>query len=74
MLYKKIHRQYVKEFWVGRKFKYKCNIYEVTGGPRIIRMTAYEYIVVDLEYEELLHIICISTRRMRFRNTITLLN
>ena len=23
MLYKKIHRQYLREFWVGREFKYK---------------------------------------------------
>lgn len=74
MLYKKIHRQYVKEFRKGRKFKYNGFVYEVTGEPHILRTTTYDYIIVDLDYDEVLHIICISTRRIRLRNTITLLD
>ena len=37
MLYKKVHRQFVREFWVGRRFKrrYNAAIYEVTGKPSI---------------------------------------
>lgn len=26
MLYKKIHRQYLREFWIGREFKYDPGI------------------------------------------------
>lgn len=25
MLYKKTHRQYIREFWVGRKYRYRYN-------------------------------------------------
>lgn len=37
MLYKKIHRQYVREFWVGRRFKCKGfgDIYRITSKPYI---------------------------------------
>lgn len=38
MLYKKIHRQFVREFRVGRRFRRRYNaeiIYEVTGKPNI---------------------------------------
>lgn len=42
MLYKKVHRQFVREFRVGRKFKYKNSsgggvfgVYEVTRKPYI---------------------------------------
>ena len=35
MLYKKIHRQYVKEFRKGRKFKIDGEVYEVTREPYI---------------------------------------
>ena len=37
MLYKKIHRQYLKNFRLGRKFKF-CGlpeVYEITREPRI---------------------------------------
>ena len=33
MLYKKIHRQYVKEFRVGRKFRFDGKVYKVTTRP-----------------------------------------
>ena len=33
MLYKKIHRQYLREFRVGRRFEYRGDIYEITRGP-----------------------------------------
>ena len=37
MLYKKIHRRYLKQFRVGRKFKFKglTEEYEITREPRI---------------------------------------
>lgn len=35
MLYKKIHRQFLREFRVGRKFKYNKVVYEVTEKPHI---------------------------------------
>ena len=34
MLYKKIHRQYLREWRVGREFKY-YNIHRVTRKPHI---------------------------------------
>ena len=38
MLYKKIHRQYVKEFRVGRKFRDSFGeVYEITQKPQIDR-------------------------------------
>lgn len=46
MLYKKIHRQYVKEFRKGRKFKTKYTVSEVIGKP-YIEEEGY-YIGVDL--------------------------
>ena len=37
MLYKKIHRQYLREFRVGMKFKTSSGeVYEVTEKPQII--------------------------------------
>ena len=35
MLYKKIHRQYVREFRMGRRFRYKGCRFEITGKPYI---------------------------------------
>lgn len=35
MLCKKVHRQYVREFWVGRKFKFRGEVYKVTRKPFI---------------------------------------
>ena len=35
MLYKKIHRQYIREFWIGRKFILHGETYEITKKPRI---------------------------------------
>lgn len=43
MLYKKIHRQYLKEWRTGRNFKYKSGVYEVIGKPYIFG----RYIRVD---------------------------
>lgn len=39
MLYKKTHRQHVRKYWIGRKFKYgDCEeVYKVTGKPYIGR-------------------------------------
>lgn len=33
MLYKKIHRQYLREFRVGRKFRFDGEVYKVTTKP-----------------------------------------
>ena len=35
MLYKKIHRQYLRKWRIGRKFKYNRHVYEVTKKPYI---------------------------------------
>lgn len=36
MLYKKVHRQYLRRYRVGRKFKYgELDVLEVTGKPHI---------------------------------------
>ena len=35
MLYKKIHRQYVKEFWKGRRFKIDDEVYKIIKEPFI---------------------------------------
>lgn len=35
MLYKKIHRQHLREWRLGRKFKEAGNVYKVTSKPRI---------------------------------------
>lgn len=39
MLYKKIHRQHVRQFRVGRKFRFVDNyndrVYKITGKPHI---------------------------------------
>lgn len=46
MLYKKFHRQYVKEFRLGRKFRYNGgNIFEVTREPCINKY----YIYIEIE-------------------------
>lgn len=41
MLYKKTHRQYVRKYWIGRRFKYKSGddigVFKVTGKPYIGR-------------------------------------
>ena len=45
MLYKKVHRQYLREFREGRKFKDNSNIYEVTRKPYINE----DYIQIDVD-------------------------
>lgn len=35
MLYKKIHRQFVRQFWVGRRYWYRGEMYEITKKPHI---------------------------------------
>lgn len=34
MLYKKIHRQYARKFWIGRRFKW-YEVFKVTSKPHI---------------------------------------
>ena len=57
MLYKKIHRQYLKEWRVGRKFKCKSRfgVFEITGKPyifgrhiRVDEVNKYEEETYDL--------------------------
>ena len=48
MLYKKVHRQHLREFKVGRKIKF-CGIdivYKITKEPFIMR-TGYHQILVE---------------------------
>lgn len=33
MLYKKVHRQYLREFRLGRKFRFDGEVYKVTTKP-----------------------------------------
>ena len=33
MLYKKVHRQYLRQFRVGRRFMYCGFVYKITKGP-----------------------------------------
>lgn len=35
MLYKKVHRQYVRQFRIGRKYKFSSYVYEVIEKPYI---------------------------------------
>ena len=35
MLYKKVHRQYLRECKIGRKFRFRGEVYKVTGKPFI---------------------------------------
>jgi len=35
MLYKKIHRQYIREYWIGRRFRFFREVFKVTSKPRI---------------------------------------
>ena len=55
MLYKKIHRQFLREFRIGRKFEHKSStggvfgVYEVTGKPYI----CWRYIKVnEIDYSD----------------------
>ena len=52
MLYKKVHRQFVREFWEGRRFKYNDSsfIYEVTKESYIEKDDDGNYISTDRWY------------------------
>ncbi len=71
MLYKKIHRQYVREFRVGREFEYKHEIFVVTGGPCILS----KRIAVAIDsVRSLWYIIYLPYGRLRYKNDITWLD
>lgn len=54
MLYKKVHRQFLRDFRVGRKFKTKYSVVcEITKGLHISR----EWIVVEVDDEDMWYII-----------------
>ena len=69
MLYKKIHRQHLREWRIGRKFRYKSSfgVYEVTGKPYICR----RYIRVDEvnNYEEKTYDLIVALNDGRLWNT-----
>lgn len=48
MLYKKIHRQYLREFRMGRKFRYNGEVHEVAG--KLYINYSEGYIGVSVEY------------------------
>ena len=56
MLYKKIHRQYVREFWEGRKFKYYDGRRrvrdEITSKPYIDYQEGYIRVKSDDDWFE----------------------
>ena len=70
MLYKKIHRQYLKNFRLGRKFKIsnincKGKVYEVTREPYVVgsliladRSDGYD---MDLIFKGSIHCLCKDT-------------
>ena len=68
MLYKKIHRQYLRQLWKGRKFKYDGEVYEVTRKPYIegsnIRTCCWRLISISGPY----------LGRLRYKNCITFLD
>lgn len=43
MLYKKVHRQYLRKFRVGRKFEYNNKVHEIIKEPYIYK----NYICID---------------------------
>ena len=46
MLYKKIHRQYVKKFWKGRKLEYFGKVYEIfSEKPHMKRSCIFGYCI-----------------------------
>lgn len=42
MLYKKIHRQHLRQFWVGRKFRYNGISVNLLSGGTFIEGRVYE--------------------------------
>ncbi len=62
MLYKKIHRQYLRQFKVGGKFKYKYSrtVCEITREPHIIHRAIWleGYILIEFtgQYKGVLNI------------------
>ena len=69
MLYKKFHRQFIRQFWKGRKFRFNDggNIYEVTFGPYI---SWTGNIVVDISNRDAWRIIRLSTGKLRYKDNI----
>ena len=70
MLYKKIHRQHLRQFWKGRKFKFKTGkeIYRVSRKPYIIDEDHTIY--VDYGDYDFLGIISMTSRKVRYIDKI----
>ena len=66
MLYKKIHRQHLRQFRKGRKFKFKPGneVYRVSRKPYIIDEDHTIY--VDFGDYDFLGIISMTSRRIRY--------
>ena len=67
MLYKKVHRQYLRQFRIGREFKY-----EFCGFPEVCKVTGKPYIggnYIQIDYKWL-----IALYSGRFWYNITWLN
>ena len=62
MLYKKVHRQHLREFKVGRKFKYDdgggSKVFEITSKPHIEGDYIWvdSWIFIDITSGQLLYI------------------
>ena len=77
MLYKKVHRQYLKEFREGRKFKHEFSsnvVCEITRGP-YIRGNYICVDFVDYDYDDLvlIHMTGQYLGQIRYHEVITCL-
>ena len=77
MLYKKYHRQYLREWRIGRKFKYNhCSsgIFEVTGKPYICGRNIQIDEVDRFDEYEYDTVIALESGKMSIKNIITWLD
>lgn len=67
MLYKKVHRQFLRQFWKGRKFRiFGDEVYEVTSKPYIEKDYNGNYINIYRWY-----LISLDSGKMILHNIIT---
>ena len=69
MLYKKIHRQHLREWKVGRRFKFEGEVFEIINEP--VRDNYDEYIWGDGGDW---HLISLKSGRLYHKDGITWLN
>lgn len=68
MLYKKVHRQFIRQFWKGRKFKFNdgdIEVYEIIDEPVIDR---------DFVWVDGMNLISLYSGRLLHKDYITWLS